>query len=270
MLIYYLSNFCHCGTLPSGQVTEQTLITTLLSGYNKNIRPDETVYIDITATLQQIVAIDEKQQIMTSSSFISQTWYDDRLAWSPSSYNDITVIMISVKSIWIPDTMLLNSADANGYLTVSDYSLASVLYTGQVYMILPALTIKTRCNLYVQMFPFDKQMCSLNLTSWAQGDNRIKYTENNSFVIDLSQYSEHPLWKLIRTDIVVIASEDRAPFEWVSNHVIAIQLYLQRKPLFYILNGIFACLVLNCVTLLSFMLAYATQITLCKQLFRLF
>ena len=39
--------------------------------------------------------------------------------------------------------MVLNSAGANGYLTISDYSLASVYYTGQVYMILPALTIRT-------------------------------------------------------------------------------------------------------------------------------
>jgi nicotinic acetylcholine receptor len=267
ILIYHLFYFCDSGTLSASQLAEQTLITTLLNGYNKNIRPDDQVSVDITAALQQIVAIDEKQQIMISSSFISQTWYDDRLSWTPNISNNIEVVMLSVKSLWIPDTMILNSADGNGYLTVNDYSLASVDYTGQVYMILPALTIKTKCNLFVQKFPFDKQICSINLTSWSQGSNRIIYTENDSLVIDTSEYSEHALWKLNGTDMIVIQAEDRAPFEDTYNAVISIQLYLQRKPLFFILNGIFACLILNCVTLLSYVLPFTAQISLCKNIF---
>lgn len=261
----YLLYVCNCGSLPSSQLDEQTLITLLLTGYNKNIRPDSQVSVDITAKLQQIVAIDEKQQIMTSSSFISQTWFDDRLSWTLNTSNtSITVVMLPVKSLWIPDTMVLNSADANGYLPVSDYSLASVDYMGQVYMILPALTIRTRCTLYVRKFPFDQQMCSINLTSWSQAVNRILYTENNSLVIDTSDYSEHPLWKLDRTDMIVIEAADRAPFEDAYNNVICIQLFLRRKPLFFMMNGIFACLVLNCVTLLSYALPFAFQINLSK------
>ncbi|CAF4887094.1 unnamed protein product, partial [Rotaria sp. Silwood1] len=263
ILLCYLFYFCHGGTLPASQLAEQTLITTLLNGYNKNIRPDDQVSIDITASLQQIVFIDEKQQIMTSSLFISQTWYDDRLSWTiDASNNNITVVMLPVKSLWIPDTMILNSADASGYLTVSDYSLASVYYTGKVYMILPALTIRTRCSFSVKYFPFDKQICSINLTSWSQGYNRIIYTENSSLVIDISGYNEHPLWRLNRTDVIVIDAADRAPFEDTYNAIISIQLYLERKPLFFIMNGIFACLILNFVTLLSYALSFVPQIAL--------
>ncbi|CAF0885550.1 unnamed protein product [Rotaria sordida] len=261
-LLCYLFYFCNCGSLPTSRQPEQDLITALLSGYNRNIRPYDQVSVDITASLQQIVAIDEKQQIMTSSSFISQTWFDERLSWNTSNYS-ITVVMLPVKSLWIPDTMILNSADASGYLTVSDYSLASVYYTGQVYMILPALTVRTRCNLFVRKFPFDKQMCSINLTAWSQGSNRILYTENNSLVIDISGYNEHPLWKLDGTDMIVMQAEDRAPFEDTYNAIISIQLYLQRKPLFFMMNGIFACFILNCVTLLSYSLPFASQIGLC-------
>ncbi|CAF1362402.1 unnamed protein product [Adineta steineri] len=268
ILLSYLFDFGDCGTLPDSQLAEQTLITSLLSGYNKNIRPNDTVSVDITAQLQQIVAIDEKQQIMTTSSFISQTWFDDRLSWTPNnSNNNIQVVLLPVTSLWIPDTMILNSADANGYLTVSTYSMASVSNTGQVYMILPALTVKTRCNFYVRYFPFDKQVCSISLTSWSQGSNRIIYTEDSNTVIDISDYTEHPLWKLNGTDMVVIRAEDRTPFEDTYNDVITIQLYLQRKPLFFILNGIFACWVLNSVTLVSHALPFAAQIGLCMTCF---
>ncbi|CAF1367815.1 unnamed protein product [Adineta steineri] len=268
ILLNYLFYFCDCGTLPATQIAEQTLITTLLTGYNKNIRPNTTVSVDITAQLQQIVAIDEKQQVMTTTSFISQTWFDDRLSWTPNSSNDnIKVVMLPVTSLWIPDTMILNSADSSGYLTVNTYSLASVNYSGQVYMILPALTVKTRCNFNVRYFPFDKQLCGISLTSWSQGSGRIAYTEDKDAVIDTSEYTEHPLWALNGTDLVVIQAEDRTPFEDTSNDVISIQLYLQRKPLYFIMNGIFACWVLNSVTLLSYSLPFGSQIGLCMTCF---
>src|SRR5690242_4214 len=105
ILVCYVLYFDNCGTLPTLQLAEQTLITTLLNGYNKNIRPNDQVSVDITASLQQIVAIDEKQQIMTSSSFISQKWFDDRLSWNVSNNSNISVVMLPVKSLWIPDTM---------------------------------------------------------------------------------------------------------------------------------------------------------------------
>ena len=267
IVIYDLFIDCDCA-LPTGQLAEQTLITSLLNGYNKNIRPDDTVLVDITASIQQIVSIDDKQQIMTSSSFITQMWTDERLTWVPSSANNIEVVMLPVKSLWIPDTFVLNSADANGYLTINDYSLASIDSDGNVAMILPALTIRTRCNLFAQKFPFDRQVCAINLTSWAQGENRIAYTENDSVVIDISGYSEHPLWELSKTDMIVYRAEDRAPFELTYNNIISVQLYLRRKPSYFILNGIFACLVLNCVTLIAFTLPFATQINLCKNISR--
>ena len=265
MFVHHFCPICDSGSLPSTQQAEQILITTLLNGYNKNIRPDTQVFVEMNANIQQIVTIDEKQQIMTSSFFISQVWIDSRLSWTPNVTNgNISVIMLPVKSIWIPDTMILNSADTTSYLPVTDYSYASIQYSGEVFMILPALTVKTRCMMNSQKFPFDKQMCSINLTSWSQGNNRITYSDNGSYTLDTSEYIEHALWKLERTDTIIIEAGDRAWFEETYNDVISIQLYLRRKPLFFLMNGIFACLILNCVTLISYVLPYATQISLSK------
>ncbi|CAF1336558.1 unnamed protein product [Adineta steineri] len=135
-------------------------------------------------------------------------------------------------------------------------------------MILPALAVKTRCNFNVRYFPFDKQVCGISLTSWSQGSNRIQYTENSSEVIDISSYTEHPLWELNGTDMTVDETADRTPFDDDDyDDVITIQLYIQRKPLYFILNGIFACWVLNSVTLLSYTLPFGTQIGLCMTCF---
>ncbi len=63
-------------------------------------------------------------------------------------------------------------------------------------------------------------------------------------------------------DIIISEAGDRAPFEVTDHAVISIQLYLKRKSLFFMFNGIFACFVLNCVTLLSFALPFSSQISL--------
>ena len=262
---YFLLIGCSAGTLPASQQAEQTLMTSLLTNYNKNIRPDDIVYVWMTASIQQIISIDDKQQVMTSSLFITQIWQDERLSWTLSSNNTIEFLMFQVKSIWIPDTFILNSADSTGYLTVNDYSYVSVNSYGLVGMVLPALTVKTRCNILAQKFPFDQQVCSINLTSWAPGLNRIAYDEEKNTVIDISQYSEHPLWELKNADIVIYHAEDRAPLEETDNTVFSIQLTIRRKALYFIMNGIFACLVLNCVTLLAYTLSFGTQVGLCKR-----
>ena len=49
----------------------------------------------------------------------------------------------------------------------------------------------------------------------------------------MDEYIEHSLCKLDKMTILVTETADRAPFEVTENAVISIQLYLQRKPLFF-------------------------------------
>lgn len=256
------------GSLPDEQQVEATLINSLLNGYNKIVQPNKVVEVEITANIKQIIGIDEKQQVMTSSLIISQIWNDQRLSWSIDyNYSNISVVMLPVKSIWIPDTMILNSADTSGYLTINDYSLAAVDYTGEVFVLLPVFNIKTRCALNARKFPFDEQRCSIDLTSWIHTKNRIMYVENNSNLVDLSDYTVHPLWDLETFDVAIRETNDRSPLENSATDVISVQLFLKRKPLFFMMNGIFACLILNAVTLLSYALPFGSQVGLCKYRF---
>jgi hypothetical protein len=68
-----LFELCHGGQLSALQKIEQSLITNLLKGYNKIVRPDATVIGEYIVFLRQIVSVDEKNQIMTSSSYIYVT-----------------------------------------------------------------------------------------------------------------------------------------------------------------------------------------------------
>jgi hypothetical protein len=143
--------------LSAKQVTEQSLIASLLNGYNKIIRPNETVDIEIILFLRQLVSIDEKNQIMTSSSYIYVNWLDERFKWSPAAYANIAKVLIPAKSLWMPDLVVANSADIDQFLKMTDNLFAMVDNEGWINIILSGISLRTRCALDVHKFPFDTQ-----------------------------------------------------------------------------------------------------------------
>jgi hypothetical protein len=262
LLAKHLLIFFNCAVLNSNQQAEQNLLEALTKNYSKYIRPTEQVTINMTLSLKQIVSVDEKNQIMTTSNHISQEWVDARLEWNKSDYNGISVMMVPVKNIWIPDTIILNTADPDGYLRLSDYSLASVKSDGQVYLILPSALTRTRCDLNMKTFPFDTQTCSIIITSWSHGSDQVNYNLEDVSGINLDNYLDNTIWELLDSNISTQSNPNRVPYDVTDNIELIIQLNLKRKPLYYMINGVLPCLVLNLITILAFMFPYAQQITL--------
>ena len=249
--------------LPANQTVEQALVATLLNGYNRNIRPSDQVSVSIGVEFKQLIGLDEKNQILTSSLFLKQWWIDGRLQWTPASYNNIEVLMISVKSVWAPDTNVLNSASGDGYLKInSDFSYAAVYYTGEVFFISPVISLQTRCTLNVAKYPFDSQSCSIILASWSFADNKILYSIEDAY-INFDDYTTNKIWTLTSSSIMSKASADRDPFESDYNQTaIKINLSITRKPLYYMMNSVFPCFVLNGVTLLTYYMPFRNALGL--------
>ena len=142
-------------------VDQFNIYTKILNGYNKNIRPDEFVNIQAAFSLKQIVTIDEKNQIMTSNSYLGLTWTDQRLTWNASDYNGVDNILIATDLLWVVDLFVINTAETNGYIPIPSQSLSRVQSNGQVYAAFSLTSLKTRCKLNAKYFPFDTQNCSV-------------------------------------------------------------------------------------------------------------
>ena len=265
-LIDVASTICECGVLNLNQTAELNLFNNLTSGYNRIIQPSEKVSINVTASLKQILSIDEKQQIMITSIHFSQQWIDQRLQWNPADFNGIQVTFIQANKIWLPDTVILNAAEGNGFLTINDFNLVIVRHDGQVYFTITSFQTRTKCDLDIDAFPFDKQVCLISFSSWMRASNRIDYAQND-IKLDTKGFIENQIWKLGNTSIYSKVDEDRNPFEDTQNTHIVIGIELIRKPLFYMINGVFPCLILNLVTLLSFMFPYVQQVTVNMTIF---
>ena len=181
-IIAFLIHFSS-SQLFANQSIEQALVVNLLNGYNRAIRPDPLVDVYMGVQVKQIVGLDEKNQILTSSLFVEQWWEDSRLSWNSTLFGEIQQVNILLKSIWLPDINILNSASGDGYFKINaDFSYANIRYDGSVYLAIPALSLQTKCSMDIQNYPFDSQICNLIFTSWSFSENQVIKLKRISFL----------------------------------------------------------------------------------------
>ena len=97
--------------------SEKELTKKLLKGYDKTLRPGDTVKLKFSMHLNRIITIIEKEQILVVNVFLDHEWVDSRLKWNPIEHNNITLLRVNSDLIWLPDTFIDTVADNSGFTT---------------------------------------------------------------------------------------------------------------------------------------------------------
>ena len=254
---FFLTFLLHSVALSDDPVSQDeiNLYSSLLSGYNNKMRPWQLTQIWVSPKLNQIISIDEKSEIMTSSIYLKLYWYDPRLMWDAQN-NSLDQILLPAKSIWVPDFIIMNSAETNGFISILDQNLASITPDGLIYLVINIGLLKTRCKLNFYYFPFDVQNCPVVIGSWQYDDTKL-ILNSNATLLDDSEYKKNQIWQFVDLTYSNISSDSRLYYGFGSD--IQFNFILKRMPLNYMLNNIFPCLVLNAVTFIAYFLNFAQQ-----------
>ncbi len=239
------------------------IITT--QSYKKNSRPLSQLKISVHLSIKQISGIDEKNQFMISDSYLAASWTDPRLKWTPTNYNNNSNILIPSSLLWMPDFYQINSVNTNEYINIGSSSSALVVANCTVYVVFNLAQAKTRCKLSLKYSPFDTQICSIVIGSWMM-DTKVLDILSDKSRIDSSSYMEHPIWELKQMSVTSIISSDRYFLfgKEIETEDISFDFVLKRRPLYFMMNNIFPCLVLNAVLILLFSLPYLAQVASCN------
>ncbi|XP_076465482.1 neuronal acetylcholine receptor subunit alpha-10-like [Babylonia areolata] len=229
---------------------EQRLYRQLRKNYDPFTRPvfnaSHAVVVKIGITLTQIFDLDEKNQVLTTNVWLDHEWHDAKLQWRPEDYSGLTVLRIPCQHIWKPDIVLYNSVEdyTDGYMQ----ALAMVRHTGHVFWP-PIVKFHSTCQIDITYFPFDDQVCTMKLGSWAYDGLQVDVV-NRSEGVDLSNYVSNGEWQLLNVTAVrsvVRYSCCPEPFPDVR-----FVLYLRRRTLYYTYNVLIPCVMLSTLTLLVF------------------
>merc|ERR1711923_32545 len=77
---------------------ERKLLEDLFYAYNRMERPvaneSEAISLRFGLTLQQIMDVDEKNQLITTNVWLNMEWTDDNLRWNESEYGNVRDLRI--------------------------------------------------------------------------------------------------------------------------------------------------------------------------------
>ncbi|XP_023344309.1 acetylcholine receptor subunit alpha-type acr-16 [Eurytemora carolleeae] len=250
MELMRLGLFMNCISFSLSSMHERRLLNDLFLNYNKLERPvnneSEPVQLSVSISLQQIVDLDEKNQIMTSNIWLNLDWHDHALMWNFSEYGGVKDIRVPPKNMWRPDLLLYNSA--NEAFDATFPTNIVVKYDGSVSQIPPGI-FKSTCTIDITWFPFDDQSCDLKFGTWTYDGFYINLTSLDEGV-DSSGFQDNGEWQLLSASAqrnVVVYECCPAPYIDITATIT-----LRRRTLYYFSNLIGPCVLIASMAVLGF------------------
>lgn len=232
---------------------ERKLLFDLLSNYNTLERPvaneSEPLLLSFGLTLQQIIDVDEKNQLLVTNIWLELDWVDVNLRWDPKLYGGVKDLRIPPNKIWKPDVLMYNSADEKFDGTY--HTNVVVRNNGSCNYIPPGI-FKSTCKIDITWFPFDDQRCNLKFGSWTYDGSQLDLRLNSDEGGDLSSYIPNGEWDLIAVPGVRnVRTYACCPESYVD---ITYTIHIRRRTLYYGFNLIIPCVLISSMTLLGFTL----------------
>ena len=230
----------------ANRTSVETLYKDLLNGYNQYIRPnsDQSQQTVVTAMMHliSINGMDELSGTMSTVVYVDMTWKDPRMMWNKTEYSDVTQIIIPQKLVWKPDLVVTNPVKKVRKIGFEDIMVRyrddgmAFWYTGDY--------LETSCDIDVTHFPFDRQVCTIEMIPWNYRHRELQllFAQNN---VQLDNFTQNGEWILYKTAAERVGD---GPFEYIY-----FKLYLERRSSFFIINlfiPVVLLVFLNCMVFL--------------------
>ncbi|KAL8588912.1 hypothetical protein ACOMHN_012950 [Nucella lapillus] len=239
-----------CAGMSSFTVQDEiSLKKSLLDNTGINtVRPDRVTLVELSFNLLSINKIDIKNEVLGMSGWWSMRWRDNRLAWMKSNFTGIPVIQVYNSDIWTPALVVDNSVKDLSAIDEDTIPLR-VRQDGQVTWNPPGI-LSLACEMTVSYFPFDTQVCSIQVTSFGYTIQELNISVHSG--LSLTYYQMNGEWYLVKTWNKRTEFSD-GDYDYAK---VAFYIQLQRRALYYGLNTMLPVLLNSLLIPLVFMLPH--------------
>lgn len=181
-------------------ITQADLLAVLFTNYNTNARPvtnvTNPVQVDVQFSITSFEVMERHQQLKTRGWFVLQ-WFDDFLSWNQTVY-PIPKLVLKPSLLWLPDLSIANDKNERN---VMQESIAPVALSsdGKVSWS-PDVVLTTSCTISVAYFPFDSQVCTINIVPWHSEPNEQLLVDTRG-TIRLSAMEDNTEWEYIGSSV---------------------------------------------------------------------
>ncbi|CAF0938376.1 unnamed protein product [Adineta ricciae] len=232
---------------------ELKLVRTLLNStiYDKSIRPAldhrDVTNVSFDLSLAQLIDVDEKNQIITTNQWLTMTWPDPKLRWSPLDWDNVSLVHIKYDKVWLPDIVLYNNAD--NLAALSQISTNVMVSSEGIVTWLSTGIFRSSCSIDVRYFPFDEQNCTLKFASWTYDSARIDLSQKSPSG-DLTNFMANSEWEIVGLHVKKNVVKYSCCPETFPDLTYTVQM--RRRPLFYVFNMMLPCFLITIVAFLGF------------------
>ncbi|KRT84711.1 transmembrane ion channel, partial [Oryctes borbonicus] len=138
---------------------------------------DAPTTVSINLHIISVSQIDDLKMLYTLDLFFRQEWTDDRLQFS---HADIELLTLSDSHmIWVPDIFFPQEYKSYVHDVMESNTFVRINQNGTVFRS-ARITLILRCPMHFGRFPFDRQVCSLNIESykWKANDIALQWSED--------------------------------------------------------------------------------------------
>ncbi|XP_060072880.1 neuronal acetylcholine receptor subunit alpha-6-like [Ylistrum balloti] len=225
----------------------QDLNTRQMTGsYNKFIRPvidhNVPVILETRLNLVAILDVNAVEEKLTTTASLVLKWKDENLSWDPDDYGGVEELLIPQTEMWTPDMALDNNFNKMKGLG-DGFVLINVKYDGSVYWE-PYEVFVTKCAMNIENFPFDIQICHLNVGVWTNEIDKVLVRLDQD-EISYEYFQENSEWDIIGQETQMFQTTTR-------NSMIEFSLKIKRKPQYYLYNIVAPILMLSILAVFTF------------------
>ncbi|KAJ8032197.1 Neuronal acetylcholine receptor subunit beta-3 [Holothuria leucospilota] len=106
-----------------------------------------------------MIDLNEREQIITTASWMTLMWKDERLTWDPEEFGGETSVVVYIDEIWTPKMFIANVLSTDNLILFSaERGLILVTSDGIASLGTPVVQA-THCPVDIDYFPYDTQVC---------------------------------------------------------------------------------------------------------------
>ncbi|NP_001234900.1 nicotinic acetylcholine receptor beta 3 subunit precursor [Nasonia vitripennis] len=165
-----------CKDLSSKSV-EHRLKTHLFCDYDEDVRPQIGAKGNATNVglmfMPRFISFDDASNVFEMHSWSIMNWTDPHLTWNPEDFEGLDTIQVPSDSLWTPDIAVHNTHDASKGKPGIAKTNCGLSHDGHVTCV-PAVKYSTNCLPDFTDYPYDLQVCTIDLASWAYSTDEIQ------------------------------------------------------------------------------------------------
>ncbi|CAC5417397.1 CHRNA9 [Mytilus coruscus] len=194
--------------------------------FPKNNQSDQ-LSVSISMKLDNIQEFSDRDGTITLVGNFIISWKSEILAWTekPVGVTDvITTAKIPRSDLWYPPIYTYNGVDQLSVVGTNN-DLIDVRFDG-THVWKPAFIIKAGCDVNIELFPFDSQTCSFDMSHLDYSPEELALS-TDSTSLDTTDFVQNIIWDM-NTTTVSTSSTSKATY-------VSFNIHLKRRSTYFVI-----------------------------------